>query len=90
MALVTLVAGSMALVAAPVGVETADVAAGATPSSAGPAVAVWLSGGRVVVPSAWLSLSGRAQTMPDRNTRGWIDATDVHHWLDVFPDLAGG
>jgi hypothetical protein len=56
----------------------------------GPAVAVWLSGGRVVVPSAWLSLSGRPQTTPDPNTRGWIDARGVHHWLDVFPDLAGG
>jgi hypothetical protein len=58
-------------------------------SSRRPGVAVWLSGGRVVVPSAWLSLSGRPQTTPDRNTRGWIDARGVRHWLDVFPDLAG-
>jgi hypothetical protein len=55
----------------------------------GPAVAVWLSGGRVVVPSAWMSLSGRPQTTPDRDTRGWIDGQGGHHWLDVFPDVVG-
>lgn len=58
----------------------------------GPAVAVWVeaaSGGRVVVPAAWMSLSGRPQTKPDRNTRGWFDAHGTRHWLDVFPDIAG-
>jgi hypothetical protein len=55
----------------------------------GPATAVWLSGGQVVVPVAWMSLSGRPQTTPDRDTRGWIDGQGGHHWLDVFPDLAG-
>ena len=31
--------------------------------------------GRVVVPAAWMSLSGRPQARPDRNTRGWIGRT---------------
>ena len=56
----------------------------------GPAVAVWLPGGpggHEVVPTAWMSLSGRAQKTPDRNTRGWIDRQGLRHWLDVFPDV---
>jgi hypothetical protein len=56
-------------------------------ASNGPAVAVWLPGGRVIHPDRWLSLSGRPQLRPDRNTRGYIVA-GVHHWLDVFPDIA--
>jgi hypothetical protein len=58
----------------------------------GPAVAVWLAdrpGGRVVVPAAWMSLSGRPQTTPDRNTRGWIGPDGARHWLDVFPNIDG-
>ena len=59
---------------------------------AGPAVAVWVAGGSpggsVVVPSAWMSLSGRPQTAPDRNTRGWIGPDGSRHWLDVFPDAS--
>ena len=48
-------------------------------------------GGHVVVPAAWMSLSGRPQARPDRNTRGWIDRDGTRHWLDVFPDpFAGG
>ncbi|MHB1785987.1 MAG: hypothetical protein ACYCS7_07530 [Acidimicrobiales bacterium] len=65
-----------------------------TPSASGSAVAVWLappSGaagqGKIVYPSAWMSLGGRAQAAPDRNTRGWIDTNGVRHWLDVFPDI---
>ncbi|HUY62972.1 MAG TPA: hypothetical protein VMV14_00470 [Acidimicrobiales bacterium] len=64
------------------------------PNAAGPATAVWVAApngaagqGQVIVPAAWLSLSGRPQATPDRNTRGWIDAAGTHHWLDVFPDL---
>ncbi len=60
--------------------------------AAGPAVAVWLPGGatgQVVVPAAWMSLSGRRQHAPDRNTRGWFDARGTRHWLDVFPDITG-
>lgn len=58
----------------------------------GPAAGVWLPGahgGTTITPAAWLSLSGRAQPVADRNTRGWIDPSGSHHWLDVFPDLAG-
>jgi hypothetical protein len=57
-----------------------------------PAVGVWLpdaQGGHVVVPAAWMSLSGRRQDRPDRNTRGWLDRDGTRHWLDVFPDIAG-
>ncbi len=56
----------------------------------GPAVGVWLAGTptrHVIVPAAWMSLTGRRQTRPDRNTRGWIDSHGTRHWLDVFPDL---
>jgi hypothetical protein len=55
----------------------------------GPAVGVWLAGtptAHVIVPAAWMSLSGRRQPRPDRNTRGWIDRNGTRHWLDVFPD----
>jgi hypothetical protein len=64
-----------------------------TPS--GPAVAVWVvpraagEPATVVVPAAWMSLSGRRQRTPDRNTRGWIDRYGGRHWLDVFPDIPG-
>jgi hypothetical protein len=55
----------------------------------GAAVGVWLAGtpvNQVIVPAAWMSLSGRPQATPDRNTRGWIDVNGTHHWLDVFPN----
>jgi hypothetical protein len=58
----------------------------------GSAVAVWVvegSGDRVVVPAAWMSLSGRRQTAPDRNTRGWLSADGTRHWLDVWPEING-
>jgi hypothetical protein len=61
-------------------------------NATGPAVAVWLPGGpagQVVFPAAWMSLSGRRQARPDRNTRGWIGHDDTRHWLDVFPDISG-
>ncbi len=53
-------------------------------TAGGPAVAVRLADGTTVVPAHWMSLSGRAQAAPDRNTRGWIDAAGNRHWLDVF------
>jgi hypothetical protein len=56
-------------------------------SAAGPAVAVQLQNGTVVVPTSWMDLGGRAQNTPDRNTRGWIDGQGTRHWLDVFPDI---
>ena len=56
---------------------------------AGPAVAVWVQGVGIVQPAAWMSLSGRRQSQPDRNTRGYVDSTGERVWLDVFPDVAG-
>ncbi len=58
----------------------------------GPAVAVWIAsapGNHVVTPAAWMSLSGRRQQAPDRNTRGWLSPDGTRHWLDVFPDVGG-
>jgi hypothetical protein len=52
---------------------------------AGPAVAVDLPGQGVVHPAAWMSLSGRPQAAPDRNTRGYFTASGSRVWLDVFP-----
>jgi hypothetical protein len=57
-------------------------------NATGPAVAVWLPGGHVVVPTMWMSLSGRPQEKPDRNTRGWLEPDGTRHWLDVFPDIS--
>ena len=60
-------------------------------TASGPAFGVWLAGtpaGQVVVPAAWMSLSGRPQAAPDRNTRGWIDSNGTRHWLEVFPDVS--
>jgi hypothetical protein len=50
---------------------------------AGRAVAVQLAGGRVVHPALWMSLSGLPQRVPDRDTRGYFDATGHRVWLDV-------
>ena len=58
-------------------------------AAAGSAVAVWLPGRGAVIPASWMSLSGRVQAAPDRNTRGWVDAAGTRHWLDVYPNLAG-
>ena len=55
----------------------------------GPAVAAWLSNGQLVFPTSWMSLGGRPQATPDRNTRGYYDASGTRHWLDVFPDIQG-
>lgn len=57
---------------------------------AGPAVAVWIPGRGVVRPAAWMSLSGRRQARPDRDTRGFFTRGGRRVWLDVFPDLPGG
>jgi hypothetical protein len=54
-----------------------------------PARAVWLAGAGLVTPARWMSLGGRPQTAPDRNTRGYLDHSGARHWLDVFPDIAG-
>jgi hypothetical protein len=55
----------------------------------GPAVAVWEPGHDVVKPAMWMDLLGHAQSTPDRNTRGYIDAHGNRHWLNVFPDISG-
>jgi hypothetical protein len=54
-----------------------------------PATEVWLPGGRIVRPTAWLSLSGRPQPEPNRNTRGYICAGGRHRWINVFPPIPG-
>jgi hypothetical protein len=53
--------------------------------SAGPAIAVELSDGRVVRPRAWMSLSGLPQRAPDRDTRGYFDSNGDRVWVDVYP-----
>jgi hypothetical protein len=60
-------------------------------NASGPAFGVWIAGtpaNHVIRPAAWMSLSGRRQTKPDRNTRGWIDNAGTRHWLDVFSDVS--
>jgi hypothetical protein len=56
---------------------------------AGPAVGVKL-GDRVIRPRTWMSLSGRPQEVPDRNTRGFFTRDGRRVWLNVFPPLPGG
>jgi len=51
----------------------------------GPAVGVELADGTLVTPSAWMSLSGLPQSVPDRDTRGYFDASGHRVWLDVYP-----
>jgi hypothetical protein len=51
----------------------------------GPAVAVWRPDTGVVHPAAWLSLDGRPQVTPDRDTRGYFRRDGSRIWLDVFP-----
>jgi hypothetical protein len=53
----------------------------------GPAVAVDLAGRGIVHPAAWMSLSGRPQATPDRNTRGYFTSARKRVWLDVFPNV---
>ena len=55
----------------------------------GPAVAVWVPGRGLIRPASWMDLLGRSQSSPDRDTRGWIDASGRRHWLDVFADVPG-
>jgi hypothetical protein len=69
------------------GPELKCTGAATTFHPAGPAVAVDLPGAGVVHPAAWMSLSGRPQSAPDRNTRGYFAAGGKRVWLDVFPDV---
>ena len=56
-------------------------------ASNGPATAVWIEGQGLVRPGAWMSLSGRRQAAPDRNTRGYLTRSGERRWLEVFDDL---
>jgi hypothetical protein len=58
----------------------------ATFTARGPAVGVAATGGAVVRPRRWMTLSGRPQARPDRDTRGYFDARGRRVWLDVFPN----
>jgi hypothetical protein len=55
----------------------------------GRAVAVWRPGAGRVRPAAWMSLSGRRQKRPDRDTRGYLTAGGKRVWLDTFAPLRG-
>ncbi|MBV8194346.1 MAG: hypothetical protein JOY80_02340, partial [Candidatus Dormibacteraeota bacterium] len=68
--------------------ESIGCSVNTTFSATGLATSIQLANGSVVVPAQWMSLSGRAQAVSDRNTRGWIDAAGTRHWLDVFADLS--
>jgi hypothetical protein len=57
---------------------------------AGRAVGVWQPGQGVVHPQAWMSLDGRRQVRPDRNTRGYFTPGGKRVWVDVFAPLSGG
>jgi hypothetical protein len=56
---------------------------------AGRAVAVWIAHQGRLEPAAWMSLDGRRQSGPDRNTRGYFTADGRRHWLDVFGPITG-
>jgi hypothetical protein len=55
---------------------------------AGRAVAVWVDHQGRLSPAAWMSLDGRRQSRPDRNTRGYFTKDGRRHWLNVFVPLA--
>jgi hypothetical protein len=68
------------------GPESIGCTVNTTFTATGTAIAVQLAGGSVVTPASWMSLSGTHQSVPDRNTRGWIDNNGQRHWLDVFAE----
>jgi hypothetical protein len=51
---------------------------------AGRAKAVWIPKRGRIVPEAWMSLDGRRQQRPNRNTRGYFTKSGKRVWLDVF------
>jgi hypothetical protein len=69
------------------GPELKCTGAATTFHPSGPAVAVDLPGQGIVHPIAWMSLSGRPQSVPDRNTRGYFSSAGTRVWLDVFPNV---
>jgi hypothetical protein len=54
---------------------------------AGRAKRVWIPKRGTVKPNAWMSLDGRRQARPTRNTRGYFSARGKRVWLDVFDEL---
>lgn len=52
-----------------------------------PAVGVWTPGGGVARPTSWMTLSGRPQARPDRNTRGYFTPSGRRVWVDVYSPL---
>jgi hypothetical protein len=54
---------------------------------AGRAKRVWIPKRGTVKPKAWMSLDGRRQARPTRNTRGYFNARGNRVWLDVFDAL---
>lgn len=55
---------------------------------AGQATAVFIPGEGVIAPTTWMSLDGRPQSTPDRNTRGYFDTAGNRVWLDVWPEVS--
>jgi hypothetical protein len=56
---------------------------------AGRAQRVWTPNRGRFRPSAWMSLDGRRQAKPTRNTRGYFTRKGEPVWLDVFKPLGG-
>ncbi len=54
---------------------------------AGRAKRVWIPGHGTVRPAAWMSLDGRRQKRPTRNTRGYFTKGGRPVWLEVFKPL---
>ena len=54
---------------------------------AGRAQRVWTPHRGSFKPAAWMSLDGRRQARPTRNTRGYLTRRGERVWLDVFQDL---
>src|SRR5215211_3398849 len=56
---------------------------------AGRAKRIWIPGRGTLNPAAWMSLDGRRQGKPTRNTRGYFTKRGERVWLDVFKPLGG-
>ena len=54
---------------------------------AGRAQRVWIPDRGKVNPQAWMSLDGRRQRKPNRNTRGYFNKRGKRVWVDVFKPL---
>jgi len=56
---------------------------------AGRAKRIWIPGRGTLNPAAWMSLDGRRQGKPTRDTRGYFTKRGERVWLDVFKPLGG-